>query len=398
MIDVARAGLLRLTLARACAWGLLIAGWIGIGGFALQLAPTIASGFALLALWLLALGAAAAVNTRGGMRRWTRALALCITGITTGIALLATGRGGGLPALLLVILGWAALTALASGVVRSLRLMQASAPSPPIAAASLGALAAGLMLGDPSDLPAISARLAAFVGAAALLLALLQSRIEDRPRSPGCRAGLFDCSLPAWPAGAWRDSLQWPTLLAGLAMLPMMAALPLIATWCRTQGVEPQMMVLLHLAAMFGPALLLRKSIARWSLRTLSIVCTILLASGAALVTWAAAPLDLLGLAVTHGAAWGLAWAGQLWAPARRGQQGTSPLLAAAGYALVTLGFGLAVEHAGARGVAAVHVALGLGAIAAWLVRGAPAVWLRSGGARKNAATVSPQSDHGAGR
>ena len=127
-------------------------------------------------------------------------------------------------------------------------------------------------------------------------------------------------------------------------------------------------------------------------------MCTILLASGAALVTWAAAPLDLLGLAVTHGAAWGVAWAGQLWAPARRGQQGTSPLLAAAGYALVTLGFGLAVEQAGARGVAAVHVALGLGAIAAWLVRAAPAVWLRSGAARKHAATVSPQSDRGAGR
>ena len=41
MIDAARAGLLRLTLARACAWGLLIAGWIGIGSLALQLAPTV---------------------------------------------------------------------------------------------------------------------------------------------------------------------------------------------------------------------------------------------------------------------------------------------------------------------------------------------------------------------
>ena len=175
-------------------------------------------------------------------------------------------------------------------------------------------------------------------------------------------------------------------------MLPMMAALPLMAAWCRAQGVAPQTMVLLHLAAMFGPALLLRQSIARWSMRTLSIVCAILLASGAAVVMWAAAPLDLLGLAVTHGAAWGLAWGGQLWAPARRGQQGTSPLLAAAGYALVTLAFGLAVEQAGARGVAAVHVALGLGAIAAWLVKGAPAVWLRSSSARRHAATMSPPS------
>jgi hypothetical protein len=200
-----------------------------------------------------------------------------------------------------------------------------------------------------------------------LVLVLLQRRIDDKPRAPGCRAGLFDCSLPAWPTGAWRDTAQWPTLLAGLAMLPMMAALPLMAAWCRAQSVAPQAMVLLHLGAMFAPALLLRASIARWSPRTLSIVCAALLACGAAMVAWAAAPWDWLGLAVTHGAAWGLAWGGQLWAPARRGRQGTSPLRAAAGYAVLTLAFGFVVEQAGARGVAAVHVALGLAATLAWL-------------------------------
>ncbi len=72
MIDAARAGLLRLTLARACAWGLLIAGWIGIGSLALQFASAVGNGvgvgLVLVALWLLALGAAAAVSTRGGMR------------------------------------------------------------------------------------------------------------------------------------------------------------------------------------------------------------------------------------------------------------------------------------------------------------------------------------------
>ncbi len=61
------------------------------------------------------------------------------------------------------MLGWAALTALASGVVRRLRLAQAAAPAPPIGAASLGALCAGLVLGDLGDLPALSVRLAAFV-------------------------------------------------------------------------------------------------------------------------------------------------------------------------------------------------------------------------------------------
>jgi hypothetical protein len=238
---------------------------------------------------------------------------------------------------------------------------------PPIGAASLGALCAGLVLGDLGDVPALAARLAAFVFAIAGVLTIVQRRIEDRPRATGCRAGLFDCSLPAWPAGAWRDPLQWPLLLAGLAMLPMMAALPLMAAWCRSLAIPPQAMVLLHLAAMFVPALLLQQVIARWSVRTLSIVCATLLTSGAALAAWAATPLDLVGLVLAQGAAWGLAWAGQLWAPARRGQRNASPLVAAVGYAVLTLAFGLVVEHAGARGVVAVHVALGLAAVAALL-------------------------------
>ena len=273
-------------------------------------------------------------------------------------------------------------------------------PAPPIAAASLGALVrAAWLLGDLGDLPALSAAACGIRRAQRRSCwSLLQRRIEDRPRAPGCRAGLFDCSLPAWPAGAWRDPLQWPTLLAGLAMLPMMAALPLMAAWCRAQCVAPQAMVLLHLAAMFGPALLLRQSIARWSLRTLSIVCTILLAVGAAFAAWAAAPLDLLGLAVAHGAAWGLAWAGQLWAPARRGQQGTSPLRAAAGYALVDAGLRAGRGAFGARGVAAVHVALGLARSRRGCSGEHPWSGFEAARLARMPATVSPQSDHGAGR
>ncbi|MGE5336620.1 MAG: hypothetical protein ACM3PU_02265 [Gemmatimonadota bacterium] len=358
---------LRLTLARACAWALLVAGWVGLGSLALQFAPSVGIAFALVALWLLLLGAAAAIATRGGMRWWTRALTLAVCALVTGVGVWSTVHGGGTPALLPALIGWAALTALASGVVRSLRLAQATAPTPPIAAASLGAMGAGLVIGDLGDTPALAMRLVAFVGATAAILLLLQLRVEERARAPGCRAGLFDCSLPAWPAGAWRDMQQWPTLLAGLAMLPMMAALPLMAEWCSAQAVAPQTMVLLHLAAMFGPALLLRQSIARWSLRALATACVVLLVSGAALAMWAPGPLDLIGLAVTHGAAWGLAWSGQLWAPTRRGRQGTSPLRAALGYAALTLAFGFIVEHAGARGVTVVHAALGLAAALAWL-------------------------------
>jgi hypothetical protein len=210
---------------------------------------------------------------------------------------------------------------------------------------------------------------------------MLQARIAPRPHGPGCRAGLFDCSLPAWPAGAWRDPMQWPTLLAGLAMLPMMAALPLMAAWCSDRGIAPQVLVLIHLAAMFGPALLFADWMTRWSQRALAVVCAALLASGAAFAAWSPAPFDLLGLAVTHGAAWSLAWSGQLWAPARRGRQGASPLRAAAGYAVLTLAFGVVVQHAGARGVAAVHIALGLLAVLAGMLA-STGPWARSAARR----------------
>ncbi len=375
MIKLADTAPLRLTLGRACAWGLLVAGWVSIGSFALLFAPSTSAAFALVALWLLALGVAAALGTGGGIRHGTRVLALCVGAALTAFGLLWSVRGGGLPAVLLALIGWAALTALASGVVRSLRLARSTMPAPPIAAASLGALCAGLVLGDPGDLMALATRMAIFVSVIAVVLVLLQVKIAERPSVPGCRAGLFDCSLPAWPTGAWRDTLQWPTLLAGLAMLPMMAALPLMAAWCRAQGIAPQTLVLLHLAAMFGPALLLRQWIPRWSLRTLAIICTLLLVAGAAFALWAAAPLDMLGLAVTHGAAWGVAWSGQLWAPARRGQQNASPLRAAAGYAVLTLAFGLVVEQMGATGVVAVHAALGAAAVLGWLFRTAASAW-----------------------
>jgi hypothetical protein len=377
MIKLGDTAPLRLTLGRACAWGLLIAGWVGIGSFALQFAPSTGAAFGLVALWLLALGVAAALGTGGGIRHGTRAVALSAGAALTSFGLLWSVRGGGLPAVLLALLGWAALTALASGVVRSLRMAHSTMPAPPIAAASLGALCAGLVLGDPGALPALATHLAIFVSVIAVMLVLLQYRVAQRPNVPGCRAGLFDCSLPAWPAGAWRDTLQWPTLLAGLAMLPMMAALPLLAAWCSAQAIAPQTLVLLHLAAMFGPALLLRQYIARWSLRTLSIACTVLLAAGAAFALWATAPLDLVGLAITHGAAWGVAWSGQLWAPARRGQQSASPLRAAAGYAVLTLAFGLVVQQMGAPGVAAVHAALGAAAVLAWIFRAAASAWSR---------------------
>ena len=377
MIDAAAAIRLRLMLARACAWALLVAGWIGIGSFALLVAPSVSVGFALVALWLFALGAAAAVATRGGVPQGAQRAALHAGAAATAGGLWMTVHGGGMSALLLALVGWAALTAMASGVVRSLRITQAVAPKPPIVSASLGAVAAALFLGDIGDLPALAIRLMAFVTTMGIALFLLQARIREGAARQGCRAGLFDCSLPSWPAGAWRDVMQWPTWIAGLGMLPTMAALPLMAEWCRAESVEPQTMVLWHLCAMFGPALVLRGWIAHWSARTLASVCAWLLVVGAAAALWTASPLNLLGVSVAQGAAWGIAWCGQLWAPERRGRQGASPLYAAVGYALLTLAFGVLVDQAGARGVVLMHAFFGIAAALAWLIADAARLWSR---------------------
>jgi hypothetical protein len=357
---------LRLIAARAIAWALLLAGWVGLGGVALALTPSLLGVHAMVAAWLLALGLAATVATRDSLRARTRRLGLGLGAALTAGALLWATRGGGLPALLLGLCGWAGLTALASGVVRSVRRAQLMRPHPPILAASLGALAAAIVVGDPTDAHALAWRLGVLVILAATALALLQLRDPPGATASRCRAGLFDCSLPAWPAGAWHDAQQWPTLLAGLAMLPMMASLPLMVAWCRSEAIAPQAMVLLHFTAMFLPALVLRRSMAHWHPRALAIVCTLLLASGAMAVLWAAAPFNFLGVALAQGAAWSLAWAGQLWSPQRRGQQGTSPLRAAIGYAALTLGVGLAVEHLGSPGLAMAQAVLGLAAVLAF--------------------------------
>lgn len=357
---------LRLLAARATAWAWLLAGWVGIGGVALSLTPSLLAVHALVALWLLGLGIAATVATRDSLSATARRTALAGCTLLGAGALLASVQGGGLPALLLALGAWSALTALASGVVRSLRQVQAGRPGPPVLPASLGALAAALALGDPGDSGALVGRLVVLLVVGCGLLMGLQPGRRQLAGVRQCRAGLFDCSLPAWPAGAWHDAASWPALLAGLAMLPMMAALPLMVAWCRVEAVPAQAMVALHFGAMFGPALLWHRTVARGNPQHLAAVCTLLLSAGAAAALWAPPPYDLLGVALGHGAAWSLAWSGQLWSPERRSQQGSSPLRAALGYAVLTLGVGLLVDLQGARGLALAHVALGGTALLAW--------------------------------
>jgi hypothetical protein len=381
---------------RAIAWTLLLAGWVGLGSFATVLAPSPFSAIALVALWLFALGAAAMVATRDTLSAGVRAVALALCAALTAAALTWSTRGGGLFALLLALCTWAGLTALASGAVRSVRLAQAARPAPPVGAANLGALCAGLALGDPGDLPALALRLGALILCGAAILIVLQRGYRQASPASRCRPGLFDCSLPAWPSGSWRNPQQWPTLLAGLAMLPMMAGLPLMVAWCRAEAVPPQAMILLHFAAMFVPALLLRTSLAKWSSGQLSAVCTACLAAGAVFALWAPAPWNLLGLAVAHGASWSLAWAGQLWAPERRSRQGDSPLRAAIGYAALTLAFGMVVDQFGPAGVAATHAALGGAALLAWVLRATVhAATAESSGRETDQRDGAPRSSRG---
>jgi len=377
--DTAAGYPLRLTLARACAWALLLAGWLGLGGLATTLAPRAIGGFGLVALWLLAIGAAASVATRAGIGTWMHRFLLGTNAIATVGGLWWAVHGGGLLALLLALFGWAALAAMASGVVRGLRLASPSVPRPPLVPASLGALIAALFLGDLADVQKLAMRLMLLAALASCALMLLRVTKRENSARPGCRAGLFDCSLPSWPAGAWRAAMQWPTLIAGFVMLPAMASLPLMERLCGAGGVPPQAMVLLHLAAMFGPALVLRRWVAHWSERTLATVCAALLALGGALALELADPYNLLGTTVTQGAAWGLAWSGQLWAPARRGQRGISPLPAAVGYAVLTFAFGALVDRMGSRGLILMHAGFGLAAGSAWMLAGLARLRTRRG-------------------
>jgi hypothetical protein len=359
---------LRLTAARAAAWALLLAGWVGLGALALARSTDAVAACALVAAWLLALGLAAIVATHDDLQPWTRRGGLLVSAAVTAAALLHAGSDGGWTSLLVALAGWAALTALASGVVRSNRLAQVASPSPPVVAASLGAACAALALVDLGDPAVLAIRLAVLVVFVALGLAVLQPRDRPRGAPSRCRAGLFDCSLPAWPRGAWHDVCQWPVLLSGLAMLPMMAALPAMAVlWCRGTAVPPYAVVGLHFAAMFMPAVLLRSTVSRWSSRRLATICTALLAIGAATVLWAPTPIDMLGVTLAQGAAWSLAWTGQLWSPQRRGRESASPLRAAIGYAMLTLAVGVAVDRLGPVGFTLAHALLGALALLAWL-------------------------------
>lgn len=289
-----------LLAARTLAWALLIGGWLGLGALTQAHGPAGWAALAPLAAWLLLLGLASkALAERALSGRALRAGLLACALAAAGIA---ASPASGAASLWLLVPVWAGLLALASRCVRALRQ---AGTAPPTLAASLGAALALACAGDPFALAAHPQRVAATLALLALLMVALGHRASRTGLHRGCRAGLFDCAL-AWPSAAqWRHTDHWPLWAGLLGMLPMMAALPLMSSWCATAaGVTPQALVGLHLAAMLLPA---------WAWRRLPPqaappTCAALLLA-AACATWASVgALAVLAGMLLQAAAWGVAW------------------------------------------------------------------------------------------
>lgn len=344
----------RVQLARTLAWALLLGGWVGLGSLSQGFSSGPLQAFSLLALWLPALGAAALVG-RLPLQRWAlRALLVCAA-LLSARALFSALHGGGWAALLPAALAWALAVALASSVVRACRFAAGGrVPSPALAAAA-GAALACCCVGDITDLPALGPRLMLGALVACALLAVLVP-----PRAAvhgGCRAVLFDCSLPNWSRQGWRDVRRWPALLASLVMLPMMCGLPWMVSLCRNDAVSPQAVLALHFAAMFLPALWVAHRPA--FVHHASTVCAVLLALGALVALAAPGASAWWGLALAHGAAWSVAWAAQLGERGARTPAHALPLMGAALNGLFALALGVATSFAGLQALGGWHVALG---------------------------------------
>ncbi len=354
----------RLSLARSLAWGLLLAGWVGLGSLAQALAPGPFHAFALLAAWLLALGLCTHLLGRCARTPWALRAALLAAALIAAAALASSLQGGGLAALGVALPAWAALVALASAAVRACR-SGPHRPGPPVGCAAMGALLAWALLGNVGDLRTLAAHLAIGGTTAAAVLAVVLP--AGTAAAGGCRAGLFDCSLPAWSSGGWSTPARWPPALAALVMLPMMGGLPLMVGLCSSDAVPPQAVLGLHFAAMFAPALLL----ARWPrLATHApALCAALLGLGALA---ALAPSGAMGwgLTLAHGAAWSVAWSARLHQRTATGAAAASPLAGAGLHAVLVLALGACIGVLGLQALAAWHFAIGAAGVLAWAAGG----------------------------
>jgi hypothetical protein len=351
----------RLALARALAWALLFGGWLVLGEAGQRQLPLRAGGLLPLALWLAGIGSLLWLlqGRRVTMGR-LRAVLLTAGTVLACIGLMAERWAP----VLLAAMAWSLLLVAASLTVQALRRTVPSRPPAPIVPAAVGALLAWSLV----TLPGPSAWPDAAIAAAALVLALLVP--HGAAPVPACRGGLFDCSLP-WPDPTrWRRMADWPKQAALLAMLPMMATLPAMAGWCRSDwDVSPASSTLCHLAAMLLPALLFRRVWVRVGERTLGMaVAVLMLASGGAL--WGFAGLGgLMIAALLQATAWSLAWAGPLLSPLDAAAGGQRPSAAAASTrmlapALLVLALGTCTAELGPDALRAAQALLAVLALA----------------------------------
>ena len=349
----------RLHTARALAWTILLTGWIGLGTVAQTLASGPLQAFAVLAVWLLSIGLFTEALRRFPPRRWLAVVLLFAAALSAASALHAALRGGGMGVVIAAAMSWALLFALASATVRACRGPGRPRQASPVVAGAVGAALALWCIGDPTAVNAVGARLANGALIAALLLAALMPR--GAVASSKGRSALPDGSRPVWAPGASGPSPRWPVQAASLVMLPMMCSLPLMVGWCRGNGVSPELVLGLHLAAMFGPAVLLKLGQVTVTARAPAF-CAVLLVLGA--TAWVLTPGAAAGwwLALAHGGAWSVAWVASLEAsderPMRRPASGSRMLAAAMVDASVVLGLGSAVSVAGFDALAAAQVAL----------------------------------------
>lgn len=266
------------------AWALSLAAWIALPALALGHRPGDAVAAALLlAAWLAT--QAAVAHAAGGARTPTRrALRLAATALATS-GLLALLRGhDAIGALTATALGWGALQGLSDASDTGAR---ASARTTLVAAAL-----AWIVLGDYTDPLALTRRLA-------FALPLAGAFVAWRDAPIVATRGIGACLLPL------RADAAWSLRLAAWSMLPMMCALPWMASLCRDAAWPPSADLGLHYLLMFAPAALSVLRTVTVDERRVAKVSVGLLGVGIAL--FATLPGSLGWLALTAGQ--GLAWA-----------------------------------------------------------------------------------------
>lgn len=353
---------------------MLLVGWVGLGSIVQALAPGPLPALAMIAVWLLALGACTALIGRLRPRHTRLQALLLFAALVPGGAIHVALHGGGLLAMMPALLAWAMVVARASAAVRGSRLASRVRAGPPVASAAAGALLTWACVGDITDLNTLGPRLiGGLLTACGLLIALVPRGVPagvgaraHAATASDCKAALFDCPLPSWPASGWRDPQHWPVRLASLAMLPMMCGLPWTVSLRRSDAVSPPAVLGVHFAAMFVPALFLS---GRHALNHAAAPASAsLLALGAVLLVAAPGASAWWGLALAHGAAWSVAWSARLGERGSAMRRGTTALTGAALNALLALALGTAMAVAGLPALGGWHIAQGLAGASAGLV------------------------------